>query len=91
MVLESTKVLHQSSSISYADIHIGLPNMIVCVQMVPFALLMRWAYPTKEYKLDNNGDVYTKLATGEMGDPRPNFRATRIKADVSEATRGHHT
>lgn len=63
MVLESTDLLKQSSKISYADIHIGLPNMIICVQMVPFALLMRWAYPAKEYKLNS----YTEKPNGDSG------------------------
>ncbi|OKL59335.1 hypothetical protein UA08_05391 [Talaromyces atroroseus] len=65
MILESTNLLHQTSSISYADIHIGLPNMIICVQMVPFSFLIRWAYSTKEYKLNSNSNNY-KLANDSL-------------------------
>jgi hypothetical protein len=52
MVLEATKVLSPTASISYADIKIGLPNLIICVQMVPFAFFIRYAFSAKPYKLN---------------------------------------
>jgi Organic solute transporter Ostalpha len=68
MILESTDLLHQTSSISYADIHIGLPNMIICVQMVPFSFLIRWAYSTKDYKLKSTGKLANESSeAGESG------------------------
>lgn len=30
-----------------------MPNMLICVQMVPLAFLMHWAYSAKEYKLES--------------------------------------
>lgn len=77
MVLEATKVLLPTSSISYADIKIGLPNLITCVQMVPFAFFIRYAFSVKPYKLNNkmlNGDFEMgdsdKLLNGPLGKNR---------------------
>lgn len=41
--------------------------MLICVQMVPLALLMRWAYPAKEYKLDGPFNPKFANVSGETG------------------------
>lgn len=44
--------------------------MIICVQMVPFALLIRWAYSTKAYRLTKNASrsISLKDEDSETGD-----------------------
>lgn len=66
-ILSSHGVLHQTEDISLADIYIGMPNMLICVQMVPLALLMRWAYPAKDYKLDKFPGGNFAGVNGEAG------------------------
>lgn len=36
---------------SYADVHIGLPTMIICLQIVLFAFFFHYAYSTKPYQI----------------------------------------
>lgn len=77
-MLETSKVLLPTKSISYADIKIGLPNMIICIQMVPFALFIRYAFSVKPYKLNAKmtgedvemSDDYVKLLNGPLGGNR---------------------
>lgn len=53
MILDSTDVLKPSNTLSYADTIIGLPNLLICLQMVPFAFLFFYAYSVKPYKTSN--------------------------------------
>lgn len=49
MILDSTDTLKPSSTLNYADIIIGLPTLIICLQMVPFACFFFYAYSIKPY------------------------------------------
>ena len=49
LILDSTKVLKPTKYLSYADVHIGLPTMIICIQLVPFDFFIHYAYSTKPY------------------------------------------
>jgi hypothetical protein len=55
MILHSTDALKPSDTLSYADTIIGLPTMLICLQMVPFAFLFYYAYTVKPYKMSNAG------------------------------------
>lgn len=39
--------------------------MIICIQMVPFAFLIRWAYSIKAYRLGNDNSGNMKLGDGD--------------------------
>lgn len=49
MVLDSTGTLKPSPTMSYADTIIGLPTLIICLQVVPFAFLFYYAYSIEPY------------------------------------------
>ncbi|EED21836.1 transmembrane protein, putative [Talaromyces stipitatus ATCC 10500] len=51
LILRSTKVLSPSSTLTWADINIGLPTLIICLLMVPFSLFFHYAYSIKPYRL----------------------------------------
>lgn len=38
---------------TYIDSLMGLPTMIICVQMVPFCCFLLYAYQTKPYEISN--------------------------------------
>ncbi|KAM0430011.1 hypothetical protein ACHAPT_006017 [Fusarium lateritium] len=48
-ILTDTGALTETSTLTYADLHIGIPNMIICIEMVPLSLLFMWAYPWRVY------------------------------------------
>lgn len=52
MILDSTGTLKPSATLSYADTIIGLPTLIICLQVVPFAFLFYYAYSIKPYTKD---------------------------------------
>ncbi|KAF3389174.1 Transmembrane protein 184C [Penicillium rolfsii] len=53
MILHSTDALKETSTLTYADVYIGLPTMIICIQMVPFAFFFLYAYSTKPYRVNS--------------------------------------
>lgn len=68
MILDATRTLQKSATMSYADTIIGLPTLIICLQVVPFALLFYYAYSIKPYTtLDPH---YFAVADSESGIPR---------------------
>jgi hypothetical protein len=58
MILHSTEALKETSTMSYADVYIGLPTMIICIQMVPFAFFFNYAYSTKPYRVSSSSARY---------------------------------
>ena len=63
--------LKPSAEIAYPDLKIGIPSMLICVEMSIFALLHVWAFSWKEYDLkryqagfDNDPSIPTGYACG---------------------------
>ncbi|KAJ5173351.1 hypothetical protein N7492_005944 [Penicillium capsulatum] len=50
-ILGSARVLKPSATMTYADVHIGLPTLIICIQMIPFAFFFHYAYSAKPYHI----------------------------------------
>ncbi|OKP13130.1 hypothetical protein PENSUB_1230 [Penicillium subrubescens] len=73
MILHSTDVLKETSKLTYADVYIGLPTMLICIQMVPFAFFFLFAYSTKPYRVDGgnlrygNAQEYLAVEETEAG------------------------
>lgn len=52
MILQSsTSALQPTASMTYADLNIGIPNLITCVILVPLSLFFFYAYPWAPYLL----------------------------------------
>ncbi|PYH40715.1 OSTA/TMEM184 family protein [Aspergillus saccharolyticus JOP 1030-1] len=47
--LRATDVLKPDDQLTYADVNIGIPTMVICLQMVPFALFFHYAYSVRPY------------------------------------------
>lgn len=43
-------IISASAKLSYPDISIGLPSLLLCVEMLLFAILHIWAYPWQPYQ-----------------------------------------
>ncbi|KAJ5504776.1 hypothetical protein N7463_007650 [Penicillium fimorum] len=74
MVLDSTGTLKPSATLSYADTIIGLPTLIICLQVVPFAFLFYYAYSIKPYTTLNvnctSNLQYLAVVDSETGSTR---------------------
>lgn len=49
ILTSSMNVLKATSSVAYPDIKVGIPSMLLCVEMACFAILHIFAYPYKPY------------------------------------------
>ncbi|KFX89728.1 hypothetical protein O988_08534 [Pseudogymnoascus sp. VKM F-3808] len=56
-ILESTPVLNPTDKLTYADLNIGIPALLSCLEMVPISLLLIWAYPVGPYKYGPSGEA----------------------------------
>jgi len=59
MILDSTSALEPTDTLSYADTKIGIPTLIICLQVAPFAFFFHYAYSVKNYEA-----LSTKRASG---------------------------
>ncbi|RAK95821.1 DUF300-domain-containing protein [Aspergillus ibericus CBS 121593] len=50
-ILRTASILKASSVMTYTDITIGLPTMIICIQMVPLACFFHFAYSVTPYSV----------------------------------------
>ncbi|KUI55202.1 hypothetical protein VP1G_02525 [Cytospora mali] len=45
-------IISASAKLSYPDISVGLPSLLLCIEMLLFAILHIWAYPWQPYRPD---------------------------------------
>jgi len=53
---DHTDVMNPSSTMTWADLHIGIPNMLPCLEMVPLSLFFVWAYHWGTYSKSRKAD-----------------------------------
>jgi Organic solute transporter Ostalpha len=51
-ILQSTHAIGPTATLTYADIKVGIPTMLTCIEMVPIALFFHFAYSHRPYCLD---------------------------------------
>ena len=74
-----------SDTLTYADIKIGIPNLVRCVEMVPLAFVMAWSYPVKDYVYRRDAEAHqpTSYQGGFLG-----FRAILGMFDPTDTVVG---
>ncbi|EXJ86043.1 hypothetical protein A1O1_06412 [Capronia coronata CBS 617.96] len=50
-ILRSKDVLTGTSKLTYADVNFGIQTMIICCEMVPFAVFFHYAYDVRPYDI----------------------------------------
>lgn len=63
-ILRSTKVLSPNAKFTWSDVNMGIPTMIVCIEMVAFAVFYWYAYDFRPYLLSTS----RPLASGTEDD-----------------------
>ena len=48
-ILDGTHKLEPTNTLTWADLHVGIPCMLSCIEMVPICLLMVYSYPLTPY------------------------------------------
>ncbi|KAM0235208.1 hypothetical protein ACHAPO_006005 [Fusarium lateritium] len=60
-ILGDQGVLEPTDVLTYADVHISLPNLVTCVLMVPLSIFFYIAYPWKVYVHGHGRGTFAKL------------------------------
>lgn len=53
-ILRSTHVLVPNATLTYSDVNMGIPAMVVCIEMIPFSIFFWYAYSFRPYLLSNS-------------------------------------
>lgn len=77
-ILNSTNAVKPSSTLSYNDIYYGIPSILVCGEMVFFAIFHIYAYNPKPYFLHNGGSE--RIESQKSGGSRYHGGLLGIKA-----------
>ncbi|KAJ5190997.1 uncharacterized protein N7498_009982 [Penicillium cinerascens] len=88
-ILRSTNTLKPTSTLSYGDTNIGIPNLLICLQMVLFALFFPYAYRVSPYI---NGGPYKGGSLGGrawigMLSPMEILRAIKFACNMAQSRR----
>ncbi|KAI1323196.1 organic solute transporter Ostalpha-domain-containing protein [Xylariaceae sp. FL0255] len=46
----SVNLVHTSSTLAYPDIKVGIPSLLLCIEMAMFAVLHLWSFPHAPYR-----------------------------------------
>jgi len=66
-LLTSSGAIQPSARIANPDLRIGIPAMLLCIEMAFFSILHLWAYPWKVYTLNHQSHALASSSS-------PNFR-----------------
>ncbi|KAK2685028.1 hypothetical protein QWA68_016286 [Fusarium oxysporum] len=59
-VLTDIGVLKETDTLTFADLHIGIPNLLICIEMAPLSLFFLWVYSWRVY-VKNSHESYVTM------------------------------
>nr|POE59306.1 transmembrane protein [Quercus suber] len=68
LLSSSNGPLQPSERIAYSDIKVGIPSVLLCIEMAIFAVMHLFAFPWKEYRIKQNSNMLTAPGSGYSGD-----------------------
>ncbi|RVX67899.1 hypothetical protein B0A52_08504 [Exophiala mesophila] len=93
-ILRSQSVLNETSTLTYADVNIGIQTMIICIEMVPISLYFHYAYDVKAYDITQArplpiSDISgSRFAQADL-EANPQLRSTMINGLEGQAPTEH--
>lgn len=72
--ITSTGAIKESARIQTPDIRIGIPSMLLCIEMAIFSVFHLWAFPWKVYDVRRSQIVASESAAGFFPDPKTAYR-----------------
>ncbi|KAL1962565.1 hypothetical protein VTN77DRAFT_9358 [Rasamsonia byssochlamydoides] len=67
--LTSSGAIKASDKVGTQDIKIGIPNLLICIEMALFSILHLWAFPWRPYSLANQQAQYVGGKVAYHGGP----------------------
>jgi Organic solute transporter Ostalpha len=65
-------VVKTTAKVAYPDLKVGIPSLLICIEMAIFAILHLFAFPWKPYKKGSEGSEYPLSPTGSLNKPGMN-------------------
>ena len=72
--LTSSGAIKASSSIGTPDIKVGIPAMLLCIEMAIFSVFHLWAFPWQVYDIRRSHIVASESAPGFLPDPNTSYQ-----------------
>ncbi|KAH8696576.1 organic solute transporter Ostalpha-domain-containing protein [Talaromyces proteolyticus] len=72
LILTSTNALHATATMTYADVKVGIPNLLICVQTLLFSLFFHYAYKVSPYRTQSKEAILIPSHEGQYG-PGDNY------------------
>ena len=72
--LTSTGAIKSSPHITDPDIKVGLPSMLLCIEMAIFSVFHLWAFPWRPYDIKRSAVVAAESAPGYLPDPKTAYK-----------------
>lgn len=72
--LVSTGAIKASAHIVEPDIKIGIPSLLLCIEMAIFSVFHLWAFPWQVYHIQRSAIVASESAPGFLPDPKTAYR-----------------
>lgn len=72
--ITSTGIIKASNRIKTPDIKIGIPSMLLCIEMAIFSVFHLWAFPWRVYDVRRSQIVASESAAGFFPDPKTAYR-----------------
>lgn len=60
-------VVHTTAKIAYPDLKVGIPSLLLCIEMAIFAILHLFAFPWKPYQTPRHSDYPMSPLKNEIG------------------------
>ena len=72
--LTSTGAIKASPQVTEPDIKIGIPSLLLCIEMALFSIFHLWAFPWKPYDIRRSAVVAAESAPGFLPDPKTAYK-----------------
>ena len=72
--LTSTGAIKSSPRIAQPDIKIGIPSLLLCIEMAIFSIFHLWAFPWQVYDIRRSAIVAAESAPGFLPDPKTAYK-----------------
>ena len=69
-LLQGANIIKPTATLTYADIKVGIPTMLTCIEMVPISFFFYFAYPFSPYSL-NSSKILLPPAESKIAAPAP--------------------
>lgn len=72
--LTSSGAIKSSSTIQTPDIKVGIPALLLCIEMAIFSTLHQWAFPWQVYDIRRSDIIAAESAPGFLPDPKSAYQ-----------------